>query len=76
MGRKISEHVHRKLYAESMGRCMNPDCEEMLVENNGDIMERAHIRPFCETSDNSFDNLIILCPNCHTNFDKNSAFLM
>ena len=74
MGREISVHVQKKLYAESMGRCMNPDCEEVLFKNNGDIIERAHIRAFCETSDNSFDNLIVLCPNCHTNFDKNSAF--
>ena len=29
---------------------------------------------FRDTADNSFENLIILCPNCHTNFDKNSAF--
>lgn len=74
MGRKISEHVQRKLYAESMGRCMNPDCKEELFKDNGDIIERAHIIPFCDTVDNSFDNLIVLCPNCHTNFDKNFAF--
>ena len=32
MGREISEHVQRKLYAESMGRCMNPDCQEVLFK--------------------------------------------
>jgi hypothetical protein len=74
MGREISEHVQRKLYAESMGRCMNPDCQEELFKDNGDIIEKAHIVPFCDTMDNSFENLIVLCPNCHTNFDKNSAF--
>ncbi|MFJ7921548.1 HNH endonuclease [Lysinibacillus fusiformis] len=37
-------------------------------------MEKAHIIPYCDTKDNSFENLIILCPNCHTNFDKNGAF--
>ena len=74
MGREISEHVQRKLYAESMGRCMNPDCKEELFQYNGDMIERAHIRPFCDTEDNSFENLIVLCPNCHTNFDKNFAF--
>lgn len=26
----ISENVKRKLYAESMGRCMNPDCQDEL----------------------------------------------
>jgi len=74
MGRKISDYVQRKLYAESMGRCMNPDCQEELFKDNGDIIEKAHIIPFCDTTDNSFENLIVLCPNCHTNFDKNAAF--
>ena len=74
MGREISEHVQRKLYAESMGRCMNPDYKQELFKDNGNIIERAHIIPFCDTTDNSFENLIVLCPNCHTNYDKNSAF--
>lgn len=74
MGRKISEHVQRKLYAESMGRCMNPDCRVELFKENGDIIERAHITPYCDSNDNSFENLVVLCPNCHTDFDKNSAF--
>ena len=25
---KVSENVKRRLYAESMGRCMNPNCRE------------------------------------------------
>lgn len=74
MGRQISDHVKRKLYAESMGKCMNPNCWEELIKVNGDIMEKAHIIPFCDTLDNSFENLVILCPNCHTDFDKNSTF--
>ena len=75
MSRKaISENVERRLYAESMGRCMNPDCQTDLFAEDGDIMERAHIDPYCKTADNSFENLVILCPNCHTNFDKNHAF--
>ncbi|NLZ45983.1 MAG: HNH endonuclease, partial [Clostridiales bacterium] len=74
MGRRINNFEQRKLYAESMGRCMNPDCQEELFKDNGDIIEKAHIIPFCDTEDNSFENLIVLCPNCHTNFDKNLAF--
>ena len=74
MGRNLSESVERKLYAESMGRCMNPNCKEELFKMNGDIIERAHIIPYAKTADNSFENLVILCPNCHTNYDKNSAF--
>lgn len=75
MGREvISKQVERQIYAESMGRCMNPSCKEDLFKANGDIIERAHIIPYCETADNSYENLIILCPNCHTDFDKNAAF--
>lgn len=75
MNRKdIPTHVLRKLYAESMGRCMNPSCQKELFTSNGDIVEKAHIDAYSTTEDNSFDNLVILCPNCHTNFDKNHAF--
>jgi len=74
MRKAISENIKRKLYAESMGKCMNPNCQTELFLNNGDIAEKAHIVPHCDTADNSFENLILLCPNCHTDFDKNSAF--
>lgn len=74
MSRYIDETVKRRMYAESMGRCMNPACREPLFINDGDLMERAHIDPYCETADNSFENLIILCPNCHTKFDKLHVF--
>ncbi|MFQ6860580.1 MAG: HNH endonuclease signature motif containing protein [Beduini sp.] len=75
MGRdKIDENVKRRLYAESMGRCMNPDCQRELFMSNGDIVEKAHIIPYCKTADNSFENLVVLCPNCHKDFDKNYSF--
>ena len=71
MSRKaIAENVKRRLWAESMGRCMNPDCQEELFINNSDIMEKAHIGAYYETEDNSYENLIVLCPNCHKKFDK------
>ena len=71
MSRKaIDKNVERRLYAESMGKCMNPDCEADLFVDGSDIMERAHIAPYFETEDNSYENLIILCPNCHKKFDK------
>ena len=74
MREDIGVAVKRKLYAESMGRCMNPSCRVELLRDNGDIIEKAHIDPYCKTADNSFDNLVVLCPNCHTDFDKNNAF--
>lgn len=71
MNRKaIVENVKRRLWAESMGRCMNPDCRAELFIKNSDIMEKAHIGAYCETEDNSYENLIVLCPNCHKKFDK------
>lgn len=71
MNRKqIDENVKRMLYAESMGKCMNPNCMADLFRGTGDIIEKAHIDSYCETEDNSFENLVILCPNCHTDFDK------
>lgn len=70
----IDENTKRRLYAESMGRCMNPDCQIELFKEKGDIIEKAHIVPYCETADNAYENLVVLCPNCHTDFDKNHAF--
>jgi len=57
-----------------MGRCMNPACRCELFRENGDIIEKAHIEPYCATADNSFENLVLLCPNCHTDFDKTHRF--
>lgn len=74
VSRYIDETVKRKLYAESMGRCMNSSCQRELFCKNGDIIEKAHMDPDCETADNSFENLVLLYPNCHTEFDKNHAF--
>ena len=72
--RYITEEVKKRLYAESMGRCMNPACQRDLFSHGGDIIEKAHIDPYCATANNSFENLVLLCPNCHTDFDKNHAF--
>ena len=74
MGRYIEENVKRRLYAESMGRCMNPACQCELFRPNGDVIEKAHIDAYCETADNSYENLVLLCPTCHTDFDKNHLF--
>lgn len=73
-GRYVDETTKRRLYAESMGRCMNPQCRRELFGANGDIGEKAHIEPYCDTADNSFENLILLCPACHTKFDKQRSF--
>ena len=72
--RYIAEDVRKRLYAESLGRCMNTACQKKLFSGNGDIIEKAHIDPYCESANNAFENLVLLCPNCHTDFDKNHAF--
>lgn len=74
MSRYIKKSVESRLYAESMGLCMNPNCKKVLFSANGDIMEKAHIDPYCKSADNTFENLVVLCANCHTDFDKNNAF--
>ena len=33
---KINEDIQRRLYAESMGRCMNPNCRKELFVEGGD----------------------------------------
>ena len=72
--KQIPDNVKRRLWAESMGRCMNPDCLLTLFINDKDIAEQAHIVPYNKTQDNTFENLVILCPNCHTTFDKVNGF--
>ena len=39
---KIDKVVERKLYAESMGRYMNLECQVELFINDGDMIEKAH----------------------------------
>jgi hypothetical protein len=48
---------------EAGHRCAIPTCRATTTEV-------AHIVPWAESQDNSFGNLIALCPNCHTRFDK------
>ena len=72
--KKIPIKVERLLYAESLGRCMNPSCNKVVITSTGDISEKAHIVEYSSSKDHDFNNLIILCPNCHTEFDKNNKF--
>ena len=71
------------LWGASAGRCSNPDCGVSLIEliagQRGayNIGEMAHIigkrQGAARTQDgagpDTFDNLILLCPNCHTHID-------
>jgi HNH endonuclease len=59
----IPAEVKRAVLVEAGHRCAIPTCRATTTEI-------AHIVPWAETQDNSFENLIVLCPNCHTRFDK------
>lgn len=82
----IPTKTRLRLFSGASGHCQNPDCLEPLfpVELGGDkhIAEMAHVIPHGEAGprredrpDGSFDpdafeNLILLCPTCHTKIDK------
>lgn len=75
-----------RLFSAASGHCQKPDCLDVLfpAELGGDkhIAEIAHVIPHGDTGprhkdrpdDNfdvdAFDNLILLCPTCHTKVDK------
>ena len=69
--RSIPRNVERALWAESGGRCANPSCAtRVLVSGNTWIGEIAHIVPFAGGGPTTADNLLVLCPTCHTTVDK------
>lgn len=71
MARKsISISTERRLWAESMGHCMNPKCNIKLLRDDTSIAEKAHIISYADSENNQHDNLILLCANCHTEIDK------
>lgn len=83
----IKTIVKRKLWASSGGFCGKPDCHSDLFPffESGkitNIEELAHIigqkekgprgdNPLPLDERDEFDNIILLCPTCHTIVDKN-----
>ena len=78
-------HTQRRLFAASAGYCQNPGCvNELFIDAGGEslhIAEMAHV--FAATNGGprtnsqlgkaergAFENLIVLCANCHTKVDK------
>ena len=60
------------LWAESVGYCLNPECEADLFADSGTSRaEMAHIVPHSEGGPASFDNLLLLCLPCHREIDSN-----
>ena len=81
----ISAKTKRMLLSKSGGYCQNPNCNTDLYKvftsgETSNIQELAHIIAQQDNGprgDNSlsskdeFDNIILLCSNCHTTIDKN-----
>lgn len=59
----IPAQIKRAVLVEAGHRCAIPTCRSTTTEI-------AHIIPWATSHNNSFENLIALCPNCHTRFDQ------
>jgi hypothetical protein len=78
-------HTQRRLFAASAGYCQNPGCSnELFIDAAGTsihIAEMAHVfaandagpraRPDLSKAERgAYENLVMLCANCHTMVDK------
>ena len=59
----IPRQLEREVLMEAGHRCAIPTCRQTPVEI-------AHIVPWEQIQEHTFDNLIALCPTCHTRYDK------
>ncbi len=59
----IPAELERAVLVECGHRCAIPTCRQVPVE-------LAHITPWSKCKDHTFDNLIALCPTCHTRYDR------
>ncbi len=59
----LPKEIKRRILIEAGYRCAIPTCRFPIAEN-------AHIFSWAETRDHSYENLIALCPNCHTLYDS------
>jgi hypothetical protein len=78
-------HTQRRLFAASAGYCQNPGCSnELFIDASGKsihIAEMAHVfaandggprsnPDLSKQERGAFENLVMLCANCHTMVDK------
>lgn len=59
----IPRPLERQVLIEAGHRCAIPTCKQPTTVI-------AHIVPWVQVKEHTFDNLIALCPNCHTRYDK------
>jgi hypothetical protein len=60
---QIPAQLKRDVLVEAGHRCAIPTCKATTTEI-------AHIVPWSEVKEHKFENLIALCPTCHSRFDK------
>ncbi|MFF3242908.1 HNH endonuclease [Streptomyces sp. NPDC002870] len=59
----VPVEVKRAVLVEAGHRCAIPTCRASTTEI-------AHIKPWHKVREHKFENLIALCPTCHSRFDK------
>lgn len=59
----IPTEIKRRVLVEAGHRCAIPTCRYPAYEV-------AHIEPYSKVKQHEYQNLIALCPNCHTRYDK------
>ncbi|MEV5317116.1 HNH endonuclease signature motif containing protein [Streptomyces sp. NPDC052687] len=59
----VPRELERRLLVEAGHRCAIPACRSTPVE-------LAHIVPWAKVQEHTFDNMIALCPTCHTRYDN------
>ena len=62
----IPKDLERKVLLESGHRCAIPTCKQTPVVI-------CHIEPWAKVKVHQFENLIALCPTCHSRFDNTKA---
>lgn len=60
---KIPSELKRRVLMEAGHRCAIPTCRHPTTEI-------AHIVPYTQVREHKLLNLIALCPNCHTRYDR------
>ena len=65
----IPADLKRKVLVEAGHRCAIPTCRHIEVEVH-------HIIPWAERKEHKYENLIALCPNCHSLADRKKILLI
>ncbi|MBU1178656.1 HNH endonuclease [Patescibacteria group bacterium] len=60
---QIPRNLKRKIIVEAGHRCAIPSCRFPTTEI-------AHIESWTKTKEHKYENLIAVCPNCHTRYDN------